>query len=688
MLIATLLLMGLGLAASIMLAIASKVFYVWEDPRIEQVEEALLGANCGGCGYAGCSAAAEAVVSGKARADVCVAGGFEIAQNVAAVMGLAVEEKEPEISKPGCYYGVQDADLKYDYSGVLDCRAAALLYGGSKECNIGCLGLGTCVRACPFDALSMGENNLPVVNKDRCTSCGVCAEVCPKEIITVTSAARRIISDYKISECTAPCQRTCPAEIDIPEYIRQVTDRDYLGAVRVIKEKNPFPLVCGWLCPAPCEFECRRNLIDEPVTINALKKFVSDFERKTGTRAEYYLPPASGKKITVVGGGVEGLTAAYYLRRLGHQPKILEATAKLGGILRYVITEDRLPGDVLDWDINGILKIGVEAETGKVMGSDFTLHSLFDEGAEMVLLTTGGWDSRQIMRGKFWGEVTVPGTYLLLDFLVAASRGAIKPGRVGKKVIIVGGGKTATKAANICLNQGAGEVTIVFPFTKDRAEIYGIKPGAVTEPEKVNIIYSCIPVELRGEGSQLSEILIGKTPEAAVPIPLDSLIVGSGRLPEMLFVRDEENTNKWKTVDVCSVFPSEAGIGIFAVGDTGRPTDLTGVVLAVRRGRKIVRAIQLYISEEKIGPENGVIFAENEEEQQNIREVVNPGPLFFPRKNIDNRFSLTPEEAHIEANRCLSCGLLCYKKRLEVLGPTASTRPELPEHLAEELGSK
>jgi NADPH-dependent glutamate synthase beta subunit-like oxidoreductase len=672
MLIATLLLMGLGLAASIMLAIASKVFYVWEDPRIEQVEEALLGANCGGCGYAGCAAAAEVVVLGKANADVCVAGGFEIAQNVAAVMGLSVEEKEPEISKPGCYYGFQDAELKYDYSGVMDCRAAALLYGGSKECNIGCLGLGTCVRACPFDALSMGENNLPVVNKDRCTSCGVCAEVCPKEIITVTSAAKRIISDYKISECTAPCQRTCPAEIDIPEYIRQVTKKDYLGAVRVIKEKNPFILVCGWLCPAPCESECRRNLIDEPVTINALKKFVANYERESGKRAEYYLPPASGKKITLVGGGAAGLTAAYYLRRLGHQAKILEATGKLGGILRYVITEDRLPREVLDWDIDGILEIGVEAETGKVMGKDFTLGSLFAEGADMVLLTTGGWDSRQIMRGKFWGEAMVPGSYLLLDFLVAASKGVIKPDAVGEKVVIVGGGKTAAKAANICLNKGARQVTIVFPYSKEKAQFYDID---IKESDNIKIIYSAVPVELRGEGDRLTGISFRMDNREIQDLPLDNLLVGSGRLPEMLFVNASAGTGEeaeesekdkgpcqWKTVGVLKVFPGDTDMGIFAVGETGRPTDLTGVVIATRRGRKMVRTIHLYVSGEEISPEPGVILDKNE--LQDVFEVEQAKELEMPRSNINNIMTLNEEESQREASRCLECGLICYKKSL------------------------
>ena len=151
---------GLGVVVGVGLALASKIFYVYVDPKIEAVEEALPGANCGGCGLPGCSSNAEAIVAGKASASSCVAGGPDIAAEIAEIMGVKLEAREPDIARPGCTYGFQDADVKYIYDGIIDCRAASLLDGGSKVCPIGCLGLGTCVRACPFDALSMGADNL------------------------------------------------------------------------------------------------------------------------------------------------------------------------------------------------------------------------------------------------------------------------------------------------------------------------------------------------------------------------------------------------------------------------------------------------------------------------------------------------------------------------------------------------
>jgi formate dehydrogenase beta subunit len=660
MLIATIFLLGLGLVASIMLAIASKVFYVWEDPRIEKVEEALLGANCGGCGYAGCSAAAEAVVFGKANADICVAGGFEIAQNVAAVLGLKVEEKEPEISHPGCTYSLEEAELKFNYDGILDCKAAMLIYGGSKECHIGCLGMGTCVRACPFGALSMGANNLPIVNKERCTSCGICAEICPKDIITLTSASKRIISDQKVSECTAPCQRSCPAEIDIPSYIREINKGDYPAALRVIREKNPFPLICGWICPAPCELSCRRNLIDEPVSINSLKKFVSEYEMKSGITSKPYIAPESGKTISVIGGGVEGLTASYFLKRLGHSPKVIESTEKLGGILRYIISEDRLPRDVIDWEINHIMNTGIEADIKKTVGKNYTLPSLINNGSDLVLLTAGGWDSRQILRGNKEFESVIPGTHLLLDFLVSFSKGNKK--QIGKNAVIIGGGKTALKAANICLNNGAQEATIVYPYSKIDAEEIGIE---IKESDQINYIFSAVPVEIQGKGEALTKVLTCNTEltieKEITELNADTLIIGAGRLPEMLF--EKVNEDGWKTVEVFKVFAKESNIGIFSVGETGRSSDLTGVVIAVGRGRKMARAIHLYLSEDTISPEEGFITDEND--LQNVYKINEAENLSLPKGVINNKITLTEQQSQKEAVRCLDCGLICYKKELD-----------------------
>ena len=277
---------GLGVFVGVGLALASKVFYVYVDPKIEAVDEALPGANCGGCGLPGCSANAVAIVEGKSSPSSCVAGGPEVAIEIAEIMGVKFEAREPDIARPGCTYGVQDSDLKYIYNGVNDCRAAVLLGGGSKVCPIGCLGLGTCAKACPFGAIYMGYDNLPVVNRDLCTGCGTCERICPKNIITLSSYTRRIQHEHITDECTAPCQRSCPAGIDIPAYIRQIKEGNYLEAVRIIKETNPFPLVCGRICVHPCEYECRRNLVDEPVAINHLKRFAADYEMSSGQRIQ------------------------------------------------------------------------------------------------------------------------------------------------------------------------------------------------------------------------------------------------------------------------------------------------------------------------------------------------------------------------------------------------------------------
>ena len=449
---------GLGVIIGIGLAVASKVFYVYVDPQILAVDDALPGANCGGCGLPGCAANAEAIVAGKAAPNSCVAGSAELADIIAGILGVTVEAKEPDIALPGCTYGLEDSDLKYLYSGIGDCRAAALLSGGMKVCNIGCLGLGTCAAVCPFDAIKMGKNNLPVVDEERCTGCGACERACPKHIITLSSVTRRIIKEYTTEDCTTPCQRNCPAGIDIREYIHQISVGDYQRAVQVIKERNPFPTVIGRICPRPCETDCRRIYVDEPVAINALKRFCADFEKENGKRILPFKAPETNRSIAIVGGGIEGLSTAFFLARLGHTPTVFEATAALGGLLRTAIARNRLPMEILDWDIDGVREMGVRTETEKVFGKDFTLDSLFTDGHEAVFIASGGWDSRLVRGTGSEIESPIPGTLLLIDLL--------QPGSEERRQIAMGSDAVIAGGGQLLFTSSCTVLTLHFPIRR------------------------------------------------------------------------------------------------------------------------------------------------------------------------------------------------------------------------------
>ena len=255
------------------------------------------GANCGGCGQPGCSGAAAAIAQGIMPANGCVAGGAAVAVEIARIMGVEIKETEPQVARVGCRYPVARADLKYDYlseTGVTDCRAAVLLYGGPKECPVGCIGLGSCVKACPFDALSIGPEGLPVVDETRCTGCGSCARTCPVGIMNLTSVTNRILGEYSLGDCTAPCQRTCPAGINIPEQIRQTTLGNYDEALKVIKERNPLPLICGGSVPIPVSWPVAGTFPTNPwpsTRLNDLWPIWREQAAKGNSRSRR-LPPA------------------------------------------------------------------------------------------------------------------------------------------------------------------------------------------------------------------------------------------------------------------------------------------------------------------------------------------------------------------------------------------------------------
>ncbi len=183
---------SVGLFFGILLAIASKKLQVYVNPRIEKVMGLLPGANCGACGYPGCSGFAKAVVEGKADAAGCVPGGAKTAHSIADILGVSIDLSEPLMAVVHCNGGKDKARERAVYEGIMDCRAAILIGNGSKECQDGCLGLGSCMRVCVFGAIRISGEGIAVVDPEKCTGCGKCVGACPRKLISLIPKAHKI----------------------------------------------------------------------------------------------------------------------------------------------------------------------------------------------------------------------------------------------------------------------------------------------------------------------------------------------------------------------------------------------------------------------------------------------------------------------------------------------------------------
>ncbi len=191
MLAAVISLGGLAFILALGLGVASKIFAVETDPTVEAIAEVLPGANCGGCGYAGCAGFAEAVASGQTAPTECKAAGSDIVAQMAQILGVKIEETEKKVVKIFCQGSSDNCKSKFLYEGVFDCRAAVLLGGGYKACPYSCLGYGSCVKACPFGAIEIGPKGLPIVDEQKCTGCGSCIRQCPRGILRLLPISQK-----------------------------------------------------------------------------------------------------------------------------------------------------------------------------------------------------------------------------------------------------------------------------------------------------------------------------------------------------------------------------------------------------------------------------------------------------------------------------------------------------------------
>lgn len=247
---------GLGILFGVALAIASRVFAVESDPRVEQVLEALPGANCGGCGYSGCAALADAIVKGNAKPNACNSCSAEGCRRIGEIMGIEVEISIPLHAHVMCSGNCNTAKYKYSYEGAQDCIAAEKLGGGNKACPNGCIGLGTCVAACKYDAIHIVDG-LAVVDNAKCIGCGACANLCPKHLISMipvsskycvechsveNGAITRKQCDVGCISCKI-CEKNCPVgAVTVTDFVASIDQNKCIGCGKCA-EKCPRKII-------------------------------------------------------------------------------------------------------------------------------------------------------------------------------------------------------------------------------------------------------------------------------------------------------------------------------------------------------------------------------------------------------------------------------------------------------------
>jgi formate dehydrogenase major subunit len=328
-----------------------------------------------------------------------------------------------------------------------------------------------------------------------------------KDLWIQRKMALELLLSNHYADCIGPCKSTCPSNVDVQGYIAAIAEGDYKEAIKIIKDDNPFPSVCGRVCTRPCEDECRRNLVDECVGIDYMKRYAAD--RDIADENSYIPPkkPSTGKKIAIIGAGPSGLSCAYYLAKEGHNIDIFEQFEKAGGMVRYGIPEYRQPNDVLDVEIKSITDLGPKIYTNQKLGKDFTINDLKNKGYDAIYIAIGAHNS---MKMGIEGE-NANGIFGGIDLLRDVARGE-KPS-LGNDVIIIGGGNTAVDTARTSLRLGVRNVTMIYRRTINEmpahqseiedAQEEGVKIAFLTNPirlikDKDNhvIEIECIKMEL------------------------------------------------------------------------------------------------------------------------------------------------------------------------------------------------
>ncbi len=525
-------------------------------------------------------------------------------------------------------------------------------YGACGLCLVEIVGSPKLFRACATpiaDGMAV-ETNSPRVKQAR------------------KVALELIMSDHD-GDCKGPCSLHCPAHTDVQGYIKQIALGNDREAVRIIKEKIPLPASIGRICPHPCEKNCRRGLVEEPLSIAYLKAFAADNDLTSQLPFKPVPAADTGKKVSIIGGGPGGLSAAYRLRLLGHSVTIYDAMPEMGGMLRYGIPEYRLPKAMLKREIKAVEELGVVLKNNVKIGENIS----FDEirsSSDAVLIAIGAWKGSHIGCPGEELEGVISG----IDFLRKVNSGSAPD--LGKNVAVVGGGNTAMDACRTALRCGAENVFVVYRRTRAEAPAEDSEIAEAIE-EGVDFKFLTNPTEIIGENGKVKAIKLQKM-ELGLPDPsgrrspvpiegrfellnVDTIIsaIGQGCDPsgfEQIAITQKstiaaDTDNCLTNID-----------GVFAAGDaTNRGASIA--IDAIAEANLAAAAIDAYLRGEKFEhhepyySERNVTSETFADRIKQPREMMPVKPAASRRHSFESVINgFTEEQARAEARRCLECG--------------------------------
>jgi NADPH-dependent glutamate synthase beta subunit-like oxidoreductase len=566
---------------------------------------------------------------------------------------------------------------------------------GGKPVNQ-CFDCGSCSGICPVSKSESGFDPRKILHmiklglKDRllsseylwyCSHCDTCLFVCPQNVhfSDIIDVLRNIAinGEYADSKAfeqwgTAPCKASCPAHISIQGFVGAIADGRYRDGLKLIKEEMPFPAICGRVCHHPCETQCNRSLVDRPIAIEFLKRFLADLDLFSDTPYVPKTKEKKEKKIAVIGAGPAGLTVAYYLAIEGYPLTVFEKLPLAGGMMAVGIPEYRLPRKILQAEIDIIKKLDVDIKLNSEIGKDIGFDDLKRE-YQAIFISAG---CHQALKLRIPGEDDLEGVIDCVTFLRDINLG--NPPDYKGRLVVIGGGNAAIDCARVAKRLGYIDAAILYRRTQKEMPANQEEIMDAIE-EGIDIQFLTAPVKILGRngkvsGVECSRMNLGKPDESGRPRPIsikgsefivkaDVVIVAAGQAPELSFLPDNCKLNlSNRNLIKAGPITGETNIpGIFAGGDivSGPST----VVEAVALGKGAAISIDRYLKGEELNVGRQRVWKGCEFMPENIelkeRESV-PRLSLAERersfKEINQGFN--EREAKREAGRCFRiCGI-------------------------------